>query len=87
VPLALVPFAVSASVLGGEPLPRGAFPVRSVEWALVDSARNRRAEVALLAPDGEGTVPFVVFSRGFLLSGAAYRSTADPTLKPHAERR
>ncbi len=55
------------------PADLGPYPVREFELRLLDQARNRRVEVLLVLPEGDGPFPWVVFSPGFLLSGRDYR--------------
>lgn len=70
-------FGIGLSTLSAETPPPGPFSTSSMEFRLVDSARNRRVEIILVSPRGEGPFPFVLFSPGFLLSGSAYRSTGE----------
>ncbi len=68
-------FAVSA--LGAGTPPRGPFPVQATEFTLRDPSRGRGVQVLLVAPQGSERAALVLFSPGFLLSGAAYRGTGE----------
>lgn len=71
----LVTLIAGLGAVGAESVLPGPFPTSLTEFQLADPARNRRVEVLLVFPDGEGPLPFVAFSPGFLLSGRDYRST------------
>lgn len=75
--LLLAVLVCGSVALGREPFPLGPLPVRFAELTLRDTTRNRTVEAVLVAPIAADPVPFVLFSPGFLLSGRAYRGTAE----------
>lgn len=73
----VVAFGIGLGALSTELPHPGPFSTITFEFRLADSARTRWVDIILVAPRGEGTFPFVLFSPGFLLSGSAYRSTGE----------
>ncbi len=75
--VAVVGLLAGGQAWGTAPYPPGRSSMVEAKFWIADPARNRSVDVLLILPPGSGSFPFVAFSPGFLLSGDAYRSTAE----------